>query len=435
MCHIKRGVCYDMSYFALMLMRAYGIPSAVDAIPVWANRSQAHMWNTVILPNGKSVDLGYNKDGANPIVYKVSKIYRRRFSPQWDDILYKYKDSEPIPRFFAPLDRMDVTAEYGMPVSEITVKDLAPSARQLVWLATFENEIWYPVAYAEKKKDRATFKDMARGILSRGNTPIQYIDSGKGILYLPGYFNGVKIVPAAPPFILQEDGQVCTLIPDTLTRQTLVCSRKYPKDPDFAHYEKGMVGGRFEGANKPDFSDAVTLLEITRPQKYPMEEFAVNSPGTYRYVRYVAPDGSWGNVAEVQFKNAVGIVCGKPIGIKAENPHFDPASLFDGNMESYFEVRNPSAELWAGLDLGVAQAVTSIAFAARTDDNDVRLGDTYELFYWMPDGWRSAGTQVADTYRLSWSDLPSGTIYLLRDLTRGREQRPFTYEDGRQVWW
>lgn len=435
MCQIKRGECYEMSFYALKLMRSYGIPSAVDAIPAWANRSQAHMWNAVILPGSKSADIGYNPNGENIIVYKISKIYRNRFSPMRDDVLYRYKDSEPIPRFFEDCDRMDVTATYGMPVTDVTVKGLTPSNHKLVWLATFDNRKWLPVAYAEKRGSKATFNDLARGILPGDNKPIAYENAGEGILYLPGYFNGGRVVPAAAPFILYEDGTVRTLTVDTARRQTLTLSRKYPKNPDFAHYERGMVGGRFEGANRGDFSDAVTLLEVTRPQAYPMEESTVAVPGTYRYVRYVAPKGGWGNVAEVQFRCEGRTLTGEPMGTKGIAPRFYPASLFDGDMESYFEVQHPQGEIWAGLDLGTPQPVMSIAFAARTDDNDVRLGDVYELSYWMPEGWRSAGSQVADSYRLSWEGVPSGTVYLLRNLTRGVEQRPFTWEDGRQVWW
>lgn len=435
MWQIKRGECYEMSFYALKLMRAYGIPSAADAIPAWANRSQAHMWNAVILPGGKSVDVGYNPNGKNIIVYKISKIYRRRFSPMRDDVLYRYKDFEPLPRFFENCDRMDVTAAYDMPVSDAIVKGLTPSGHKLVWLATFDNRKWIPVAYAEKKGNKATFKDLARGILPGDNKPIAYENAGEGILYLPGYFNGGRVVPAAAPFILHENGTVRTLTADTVRRQTLTLSRKYPKNPDFAHYERGMVGGRFEGANRADFSDAVTLLEVTKPQAYPMEESAVVTSGTYRYVRYVAPECSSGNVAEVQFRSEGRTLTGQPMGTRGIVPRYYPASLFDGDMETYFEVQHPQGEVWAGLDLGTPQPVTSIAFAARTDDNDVRPGDTYELSYWMPDGWRSAGTQVADSYHLTWADIPSGTVYLLRNLSRGVEQRPFTYENGLQVWW
>lgn len=159
---IKRGECYEMSFYTLKLMRAYGIPSAVDAIPAWANRSQAHMWNAVILPGGRSVDVGYNPNGENIIVYKISKIYRNRFSPMRDDVLYRYKDSEPLPRFFEDCDRMDVTASYGMPVSDVTVEGLVLSNHKLVWLATFDNpsQIKYSSGVQRGKNDRVDAKHM-----------------------------------------------------------------------------------------------------------------------------------------------------------------------------------------------------------------------------------------------------------------------------------
>lgn len=39
------------------------------------------------------------------------------------------------------------------------------------------------------------------------------------------------------------------------------------------------------------------------------------------------------------------------------------------------------------LSLGTPENVTEIAFAARTDDNEIRQEDTCQLYYWH-DGWQ-----------------------------------------------
>jgi hypothetical protein len=32
-------------------------------------------------------------------------------------------------------------------------------------------------------------------------------------------------------------------------------------------------------------------------------------------------------------------------------------------------------------------------------------------------------------------NMPTNALFWLRDLTKGKEERPFTYENGQQVWW
>lgn len=67
-----------------------------------------------------------------------------------------------------------------------------------------------------------------------------------------------------------------------------------------------MPGGIFQGANTANFRDATTLAAVTAQP--PTGVFtslglinpAIN-PAAFRYVRYLSPDGGWGNVAEVEF--------------------------------------------------------------------------------------------------------------------------------------
>ncbi len=62
-------------------------------------------------------------------------------------------------------------------------------------------------------------------------------------------------------------------------------------------------------------------------------------------------------------------------------------------------------------------------------------GTKYELFYWDGD-WRSLGCQTAGEGPLVYEGVPSGALYwLLAEGSKGEEERIFTVEDGRQVWW
>ncbi len=49
--------------------------------------------------------------------------------------------------------------------------------------------------------------------------------------------------------------------------------------------------------------------------------------------------------------------------------------------------------------------------------------------------WVSAGRKTAEGYELTWDDIPTGTLYLVVDRTKGVENRIFTYEIDKQIWW
>ena len=68
-----------------------------------------------------------------------------------------------------------------------------------------------------------------------------------------------------------------------------------------------MLLSLFEGANSPDFMDAVPLYLISTKPSIGTETTAeINVSRGFRYVRYVGGTGSYGNVAELKFYGHVG---------------------------------------------------------------------------------------------------------------------------------
>jgi len=68
-------------------------------------------------------------------------------------------------------------------------------------------------------------------------------------------------------------------------------------------FESRMIGGTFQVSNTADFSSGVaTLFVIKKAPKGGAITAQPVSPGkAYRYVRYLAPNGSFGNIAETSF--------------------------------------------------------------------------------------------------------------------------------------
>jgi Carbohydrate binding module (family 6) len=62
-----------------------------------------------------------------------------------------------------------------------------------------------------------------------------------------------------------------------------------------------MVGGKFQVSNSSTFSTGVVdLYTIGTAPADGMQWISVTPPGTYRYVRYLSPNGGWGNIAEME---------------------------------------------------------------------------------------------------------------------------------------
>ena len=69
-----------------------------------------------------------------------------------------------------------------------------------------------------------------------------------------------------------------------------------------ANFSKRMVLGVFEGANKPDFSDAIPFHVIKEEPEYDTLTFDdVDCTRGFRYVRYIGPDDARTNVSELRF--------------------------------------------------------------------------------------------------------------------------------------
>ncbi|WP_304708779.1 hypothetical protein [uncultured Rikenella sp.] len=438
------GACGTLTQYAAKVFRSRGIPAGMDFIPAWGNRSSTHAWNSIILPEGKSEGIGYQKRGILVVKDKIPKIYRKRFSLLRSDALYRFREVEDIPDFFSGYDMEDVTTQYNMQVADVKIEGLKSPGR-LIWLSCFNNTSWVPVAYAEKQKGCAEFRNLGCGAPIRKGTEIgnsimvdtktdpPYSGIGDGIVYLPIFYLRGKKYPAQAPFILHTDGMSERLVADVKHTQKVILDRKYPQHEQFAEFAQRAIGGRFEGANHPNFSDATILHEITSVQDHPFQSHPVEQSCTFRYLRYVAPDSSFANLAEIRFYEDTVLLTGKMSGTPGRSSANDPKALFDGDPLSYYVTAEPYGTS-AVLDLGGQRRITSIAYCVRTDMNEIWPGCIYEMWYWDND-WVSLGEKKALGYSVEWDNAPKGALYLIRNLTHGKEQRIFTWQNNQVVWW
>jgi len=66
--------------------------------------------------------------------------------------------------------------------------------------------------------------------------------------------------------------------------------------------------------------------------------------------------------------------------------------------------------------------------------NKIFPNEKYELMYWN-DEWKSLGVKVAKADSLVYTNVPSNALLWLKNIDKGKQERIFTYENEKQVWW
>ena len=191
------------------------------------------------------------------------------------------------------------------------------------------------------------------------------------------------------------DGSMKTLVPDIAQHQTLALNRKFPRFNGVLGYSERMVNGVIEAAHHADFSDAIHVDSILRNPQMAYDTLHVYVSEAFRYWRFRADKDRICNVAELQFYNDS--LClnsvGTAIGATAISNTYAVEKAFDHIDVSYYEAAEHGG--WIGLDFGESMPVNRIIYLPRNDDNNISVGDSYELIYWDATGYHSLGKKVA----------------------------------------
>lgn len=418
------GKCDDRATLLVMALRSVGIPAAFEFVPYWGSSNNGHSFCSLILSDGRVIPFQNSIDSErNAILYrKVPKIYRKVYS-----IMGSYDCNHELSNPFLFFDILDVTEKHSVDSRKVQLR--SELNESLIYLSVFAPFKWVPVAVSNSRN----FYHVGTGTNCDSIERVdEAVSLGKGILYLPSRLSADTILAISEPIIVSNDS-IRILDIDTLCKGQITLERKFPLNKRIVHFARNMLRGVFEGANKADFSDAQELYEIVETPFSRMQKILIDDNRTYRYIRYRRPQGTF-SIAELRLSDVAGNpLAFEPIACEAILKGDALAKVFDSNLLTYFEV-NGGMDLWVGVDLKESRKITSIEFAPRNDDNAISPDDLYELYYWNR-GWIYVGSKIADGYSISFDNVPLNALFWLRDITKGREERPFTYEDGHQVWW
>ena len=412
------GSCTDFAILGTAVLRAKGIPAAIDYIPVWGRvNGSGHCFYSILNNDGKNLPLiwGHAEDPGGPIspLFTTPKVYRYTYQAN-DRITQYYKDAAYTLNLFNVFQK-DVTELYlktsdlNIPVADAKIKDT------YAYIAVFNEGKWRIVDF---------------GMIENG--VVHFSNMGRGHVYLVFGYNGDKIVPVGQPFILHANGDVKNISADASSKESVELYRKYPKSNDAASLEQKLIGGKIEASNSSDFSICETVYEIGDLSFPDLIDIRVGRP--YRYWRFISAPNEYCTIAELQFygEDSGNVLRGAAIG---------PAGVLKDSLENVFDgdwltsYMSKYRYSWVGLDLGKPMYVSKVRCVPRSDDNNIHYGDMYELRIWDNDRWLFGGRKVGEGKSIIMDSVPKNALLWLRNLTRGKEERIFTYEYGAQVWW
>lgn len=416
----KTGNCRDEASYTVFLCRSLGIPASIDFTPHWGNRSQSHAWSVVILPDGKATPFYMGCAPTDTVhyyhSYRKPKVFRHRFqlNQQYAEDLSHEKE---VPALFNAPKYTDVTDEYYETTDVTRDVPTKYTDKRIAYICVFDNRNWVPVFYGNVRNNKVTFTSM-----------------GRNIVYMAAFYEHGAIVPFGDPFLVKGDGTVHTIKYDKRKAITMKLLRKYPFMGKEDYFNARMSGGRFQGANLADFSDAKTFYKFEGLTNGNWYEIPVADEGKYQFLRYIGPMGSHCNINELEFYDTKGTkLSGTIIGTEGEHGA-GKEKVFDGDILTGFSAVSPDGH-WVGLKLPTPCQIGKFRFIPRNDGNGIEVGDEYELVCWKDGEWYPLGTQVAGSNVLTYNNIPCGGLYVLHDKTKGHEERIFTYEKGEQVWW
>lgn len=414
------GNCKDYVTVAVLTYRSVGIPCVIDETPFWGRYRAGHSWYTILNNRGEELtsewDISSMPGGPFFIDKRIPKVFRNTYSINQLRKKYLQESSYKYP---FNVCQQDITSEYFNTTDlEIPIFNNFEANEKYVYIASFTGNKtdWSIVDYGLLKDNKAHFSKM-----------------GRNVLYIVLGYNGKDLCPISNPFILHTDSQIEFIIPDNSQKRDVLIRRKYFQSKNVLTMRNRILHGKIQGANLKDFSDSITIYEIK--DVYIPDRIKFEGKNKYRFWRYLSPSGSHGNIAELNFfDNNDSIICGKIISNISDYEVYN--KVFDGDRLSFFDTNDPDGN-WVGMDMGKVIDITSAQIVPRSDDNDIRPGDTYEFFYWSNDNkWVSCGIQKAENNYLSYSDIPKGALMWVRDYTRGLDERPFLIDDNGNIeWW
>lgn len=411
------GTCQTYCDLTLYAMRSVGLPVAIDMYPFSPEFRVDHVWNVLFdIRTGKWLPFWFlhNKPERNNYSdgRKKGKVYRNQFSIQ---------EHSPYPDL-TNYRMKDVTSDYfGENNVEFTYNTKQRPEKSIPALGVFGGQgQWVAIMLGElNSTDKVIFYNLE---------PF--------VIYLPFFQTRQNRKPITYPFMLVDSNvDSLRLFQPQREVESIVVKRKYPLRENVLKWRKSLKHINVEAYSPNDivcFSHEIKA-EITNNryiinigEHVLVQTIRLNIPNTKRF-----------ELAELcifdlnQERVAFNSVTSSR-KINKDVDFYDPNRLIDNDPLTYYFSEHLGETLT--LKLSKPTNISKILVIPRNDDNYIRIGDKYELFYHNGiGGWQTLGSQVANSDSLIFAEVPKGSLLWLRNKTRGREEQVFYYEHNHQI--
>ncbi len=418
----RTGYCADFCDVVAYVFRAVGIPVSIDYYLQSPSNNSTHSWNAIIDTTGRAVPFNYTDNvpvGRDiPMNRKSGKVYRTCYGIQEEKYKGLYEDSLVPEIFRQPLTR-DVSGEYYREKTSCVQMASVPKMLKWIYLSIYTGKEYKEVDVSPVKNKKADFYNLE-----------------KDVLYHPTYIDGGESVAFGNPFMIDSLENTHRFEPKKDSVYEVRLTRKYPMRKEAGHLVK-IVDIRIEGSNDPSFKNAELLYCVKDTPAINYNMYQSVSQKSFRYVRLKGSNKRKMGVAEWHLyeygKKEHPII---PIAVShgsVDEPNWERAKdlFMDGDWVTWFAATYKGSELVQ--DLGHPYRIENILLIPQNDDNFVRIGDEYELFYQDGiEGWVSLGRKTATETSICYS-VPAGAVFWLKNHTRGKEERCFYIENGEQI--
>lgn len=427
--------CIDMAEYCAQILRACGVPAMVEtnvAYRIWASRHYM-----VVVFDEKGQPIPFNPETSVPkknydCYRPCLNIHRLHFASQPNNPYALAEGKESVPTELAEPTIEDVSSQY-MNVAHLAIPAGAdvPSSRKLAYLATFQ--------------PGTGLVAVTWGVRKKGD--FEFLNVVGDNIYFPVWCDSTGTLrPMGQPFQVLSDstcqgGYRIDELPRPLGKMVNVTlRRKYPRKPHLLEQARRTVGTVVLGCDSLNFHHADTLAMITAVPEAEWTDLPLNTTRPYRYyrVRAAATDPHL-HLSEIQFltRGSHGysnVIAPTSIEEDATSQKATWQRLmdeplekckwkaeYDGNVQTA-----PDAYPDVTLRLAAPQWVEHLRFVVKHADNGVRAGDNYLLRKWGTTGWENVWIKRADSNSFPNEQLEVGGLYWLSNLSRGREELPFT---------
>ena len=448
--------CVGFANYACNILRACGIPSVIE-YNVCYDRFGGRHFICAIYDSTKTW-LTFSPESDLPEVPNWDKnnginamnAYRQLYGAQKDTPFFLKAENEYVPEVLNHPCIKDVTS-YLKRTAAITIPFEPTTSNKLAYLATFH------------KANGGTFP-VTWGVIDTLSNTVTFDNALPNKIYFPVYYPTSRYKAYGEPFYVTIDsigGKIEVSINaitdgdnnnDSLT--TLVVNRKFARKPNMIKLANELVGGKFLGANRSDYSDAKVLYEITTPPEPYFLSYALKNKDSYKFYRFEASEKhphahismlEWITYKKFDYPNSMKASrahitsnsADAHINFKNEGnyvklldaPTWDEIKWkaeYDGNMQTA-----PSP--WRNIYFRspIPCIATHVRFAPKNADNGIKAGDNFKLYYWDM-GWKSGGSCIAEYEYVSFDNIPTNKLYWLVNTSRGSEELPFVMVDNKQ---